>query len=1266
MRFYLNGPDIPNDLIDAQSQGRVVFFCGAGISMPAGLPSFLVLTKRVMDKLGVSSQALNSLSVQKREINGLLQGHIHSLQFSLDQTFYLLQQEYGSEAVEQEVNDAVRINRKTDTSNHKTIIRLAKGKNQQPQLVTTNYDLLFEYAHKGLKSYTPPGMPDLHSGQLLDGLIYLHGRWSKDFRKQGAPDSLIISSADFGRAYLVNGWASRFIKQLASRYTIVLLGYSADDPPVRYLLEGLHTANIKSEATIYAFDRGTKEDVDGKWEHRGVRGISFPGFDDLWNSLNAWADFSENPSDWNQKILNLARQNPKELSPVERGQVAHLVSSTNGAKLFSECNPPPCAEWLCVFDGAIRNAEEITLNRFSFNEPPQTYTPNNIYGLDSDICMLSEDGRLSQIKGYDLLNSITSDDTPCFQIGLCAYHQRNNDLPPRLAYLTVWISKILHDPVTIWWCIGKNQLNPNLLAELRRALYKSESSLLPAIHANWLLIIEYFNHNSDFGNRYLWEKFVTRTKTDGWNNYTLRKLERILQPYLCVYRESKFTDQPPTVFDPENPSDNILRIEIRFPHLSENLPTIPEDHLIKVLPILRKSFDRALNLIDHVGYYHAPSIWNKDALYSTAKGEEILLRYFINFFDRLAVVAPEQARREVSLWPKNDPHYFDQLRIHAWGIGELFSKFEIYDGLKNMSDQSFWNSEYEFVIINLMKSIWSDLSIDLQEVLSSRVVDGPYFKNEKHPQRYFYSVVSRLGSLQRTGCVLPENARHCLEELRTNTLWTEALENQTSLSPNIISGIVRANIDHAVLDDISISEITAIDDKNSEIRHQELTEDQPFRGLVSAHPSRALRALTIRLKNNEYPIRYWSDILNQWPSNQKPRLVLLLALRLLNLPLPSFEQLSYSIAHWYKNHLSTAINTNPEHALDIWDKTIDKFYQLEESALQSSIGNTYSQNKLLKRSRRTIEFALNSPIGAMTDALFSLVNLDKHAISKRLPDVLKKRISKLLEKTGESRDHFVVVLMRRINYLLYIDPKWTKHVLLPCFDIRHELCEPAWNGLLTGDQNWTFDLFTQVKPHLYDVLEAIQTWCWDNDPLANLHHQITIACYRKRNNQSYLLFSEAREYLQCTNEHGRTSTLWLLWKMIRSGDPSQEKFVQHFVQRAWPRELRYLSPATTRFFIYLAEDAGENFEEIINLILPFLVPFTNQEIIFSQNTESTTSSLATLYPASMLKLLYKVCDEKSMPPYDINEILNEIEAASQDLAKDSRYTTLRKLANQIS
>ena len=53
MRFIANGPWIPDELFVARDEGRVVFFCGAGVSRArANLPGFYRLTTKVLDQLG--------------------------------------------------------------------------------------------------------------------------------------------------------------------------------------------------------------------------------------------------------------------------------------------------------------------------------------------------------------------------------------------------------------------------------------------------------------------------------------------------------------------------------------------------------------------------------------------------------------------------------------------------------------------------------------------------------------------------------------------------------------------------------------------------------------------------------------------------------------------------------------------------------------------------------------------------------------------------------------------------------------------------------------------------------------------------------------------------------------------------------------------------------------------------------------------------------------------------------------------------------------
>ena len=96
----------------------------------------------------------------------------------------------------------------------------------------------------------------------MDGIVYLHGKVTSDY--QGAKgDGFVLSSPQFGQAYLSEGWATSFFREIIDRYVVVFVGYAADDPPVHYLLEGLNRQ--LNERQVYAFQAGNADDAASKW-----------------------------------------------------------------------------------------------------------------------------------------------------------------------------------------------------------------------------------------------------------------------------------------------------------------------------------------------------------------------------------------------------------------------------------------------------------------------------------------------------------------------------------------------------------------------------------------------------------------------------------------------------------------------------------------------------------------------------------------------------------------------------------------------------------------------------------------------------------------------------------------------------------------------------------------------------------------------------------------------------------------------------------------
>ena len=104
----------------------------------------------------------------------------------------------------------------------------------------------------------------------------------------------------------LNSWATRFILRIfLDRNIVVLLGYSADDPPIRYLLEGLNLAGRIWERRLYAFAAGEPTQITADSRERGVTAIAYDPVEQhrhLWESIHLWAKRARDPAGWRKRV----------------------------------------------------------------------------------------------------------------------------------------------------------------------------------------------------------------------------------------------------------------------------------------------------------------------------------------------------------------------------------------------------------------------------------------------------------------------------------------------------------------------------------------------------------------------------------------------------------------------------------------------------------------------------------------------------------------------------------------------------------------------------------------------------------------------------------------------------------------------------------------------------------------------------------------------------------------------------------------------------
>ncbi len=226
---------IPKRLRQAHEDRSVVFFCGAGVSMPAGLPSFKGLTEQILNALAHSKlkEPLPWKAFKDDRFDqalGILEDH--------SEGGYGIEVRKKAHEILQTKSDRKRL--KLDA--HLSLCRLANLNMPLGRLVTTNFDPLFEKAldrlrRRTTKNYrTPievaPALSPPKKDDGWSGLVYLHGRLAPS----GDGANLVLTAADFGKAYLLDGWARRFITDLFRHFQIVFVGYSIVDPTMHYLV----------------------------------------------------------------------------------------------------------------------------------------------------------------------------------------------------------------------------------------------------------------------------------------------------------------------------------------------------------------------------------------------------------------------------------------------------------------------------------------------------------------------------------------------------------------------------------------------------------------------------------------------------------------------------------------------------------------------------------------------------------------------------------------------------------------------------------------------------------------------------------------------------------------------------------------------------------------------------------------------------------------------------------------------------------------------
>jgi hypothetical protein len=305
---------IPERLLLAHARGEVLFIAGAGVSQPAGLPDFRGLVLRVYAELDMAVYAVISSIPEKAhnqwstDLSGLSNQQAAEVKRFINSDYDVVLgmlerrmdgQSHGKSRVRQAVASELRAPGVQPAPIHRALMRLA-DRGGAVTIVTTNFELLLEDAAgrfgPAVQTYALGGIPRPGRSGDFTGVLHIHGALD---REPARISDLILTDQDFGEFYLRRRVVPDFIYDAARLFNLVLVGYTANDPPMRYLLNAVaaDVTRFDDLKERFTFVGNCVPDPIGleDWKGRGITPVPYDaanGHSALLDTLERWAALS--------------------------------------------------------------------------------------------------------------------------------------------------------------------------------------------------------------------------------------------------------------------------------------------------------------------------------------------------------------------------------------------------------------------------------------------------------------------------------------------------------------------------------------------------------------------------------------------------------------------------------------------------------------------------------------------------------------------------------------------------------------------------------------------------------------------------------------------------------------------------------------------------------------------------------------------------------------------------------------------------------------
>ncbi|MFI5342090.1 MAG: SIR2 family protein, partial [Candidatus Methylomirabilales bacterium] len=1180
-------------------------FCGSGVSVPAGLPNFKGLAKHVTEGLAADLSREERRECRKARYDRFLGLLAHDGR-------------YGRRLVVEEVRKALTPPPHPGLQTHKALLDLATTRAGITRLITTNFDCLFEKARPTLRWASAPLLP-VPKPQKWDSLVYLHGRLT-DEDTEGR--HLVLTAGDFGIAYLVERWASRFVAELFNHFDVLFIGYSAEDPPMRYLVDALAAERegdrrIRNAYALVPVQRGREEAAAKDWRSRGI--VPIPYDPDrrhaaLHETLVAWAGIWRGGLRSRQNIVSEhGPKDPTHLGPEVTSQVCWALSEPDGivARQFAEIQPPPPLTWLPIFE------KEGLLSRAA---APGIKLP------------LVDPGRVTTA-------------------------------PSRLDQVTLalgaWLCGHLAAPELIRWVIESGRsLHPDWAAMIHQRL-KGEHAPPAAFSKVWRIL-------SGEGHRLIPDLEVfsicDRLSSEAWTAALRLDLVRALTPFLDL---SQAWSRPQQL-DGELSVRDLVSVECAvragdmLPTLVKRLAARPDgfDPLRnlawELTELLRQAVD-SLSIVDLANAEWDPSYIQHPSIAPHPQdihgaGWTWLIEFVRRAFQALVQDDPDQARLLVQRWMAVPYPVFRRLVLFGATTAAVPGPSQALQFILEQPHLCLWSVTTQLELFKLLPVMWAAVDDPGRQRLAEAILQGPpraMYRKDLTPTEWDeardWAIWERLIRLQSASPPLGTEPAGRLGDLeRQHPEWRLTGEEREGF-PSWVESRVGLESDY------SAEALLALGDE--QLTELLVSQQEHRRGLleqwrlgVSHDPPRGvkiLRALDVR---RAYAPDVWSKSIAGFSALSVEAPIARSVLELLaQLPRGLVDACLWPFADLVRSLSKSVPSSLRPAVLAVWDL-----------ALPSAAAHVPE-----KTDPERVDAAINHSIGILAEALFGVLRSRPLKRGDGLPDDVRERLERLLGIVGEPGRLARVIVGSRLVLLHELDANWTRLRVIPLF-AWSDAAEAvgAWKGYLWSP-SLTFGLWADLKLHFLDAFGHLPEIGNHTENLAGLLAAISI------DGEAVITVAEARTCLRSLDDFGRgTVAHWIVERLEGAGEQAENLWrdrVGPWIAEAWPKEKLLRGPHSSLNLTRAAILSRAAFPEAEKLIAQFLVPLETgsslalQALVQSGHLES--------HPHEALELLNTVTPDNPGPWFGpLGQCLSKIETARPELAAELGFQRLKEIS----